>query len=226
MEDVSERSELRRMQREQERERRRMRDRERRQSMTLEQREKHLARRRRNYQLRRIRAESARSGSQTGQTSMVTGGETITGDDHPAVTSVSGLSVKCNGITHVGINQGEEKLDVECLESEVLQALVHKSTNFPGRLRLSHIRHLARSLNNSIDGPAGNYQMVATLITKEDAASNCLQVGDSDSCRSPQSLRLNRVKRLARTLNNSANAAMKEATGQTTEVAKKVWNNL
>jgi hypothetical protein len=118
MEDVSERSELRRMQREQERERRRMRDRERRQSMTLEQREKHLARRRRNYQLRRIRAESARSGSQTGQTSMVTGGETITGDDHPAVTSVSGLRVKCNGVTHVGINQGEEKLDVECLESE------------------------------------------------------------------------------------------------------------
>lgn len=41
-----------------------------------------------------------------------------------------------------------------------------------------------------------------------------LQVGDSDSCRSPQSLRLNRVKRLARTLNNSANSAMKEATGQ------------
>jgi hypothetical protein len=118
MEEVSERSEMRRMQREQERERRRMRDRERRQSMTLEQREKHLARRRRNYQLRRLRAEGARSGSQTGQTSMVTRGETITGDDHQAVTSVSGLSVNCNGVTHVGINQGEEKLNVECVESE------------------------------------------------------------------------------------------------------------
>ncbi len=39
-------------------------------------------------------------------------------------------------------------------------------------------------------------------------------VGDSDSGRSPQSLRLNRVKRLARTLNNSADSVMKEATGQ------------
>ncbi|KAE7995257.1 hypothetical protein FH972_000076 [Carpinus fangiana] len=214
MEDVSERSEMRRMQREQERERRRMRDRERRQSMTLEQREKHLARRRRNYQLRRLRAEGARSGSQTGQTSVVTRGETITGDDHQAVTSVSGLSVNCNGVTHVGINQGEEKLNVECVESEVLQALVHKSNNFPARLRLSHIRRLARSLNHSIGGLADNYQMVTALITKEDAASNCLQVGDSDSCRSPQSLRLNRVKRLARTLNNSANSAMKDATDQ------------
>ena len=39
-------------------------------------------------------------------------------------------------------------------------------------------------------------------------------VGDSDSGRSLQSLRLNRVKHLARTVNNSANSVMKEATGQ------------
>lgn len=38
-------------------------------------------------------------------------------------------------------------------------------------------------------------------------------VGDSDSGRSLQSLRLNRVKHLARTVNNLANSVMKEATG-------------
>lgn len=219
MEDVSERSDLRRMQREQERERRRMRDRQRRQSMTLEQREKHLARRRRNYQLRRIRAESARSSSQTG-TSIVTGVETIIGDDHKPEASVSGLSEKCNGVNHVGTSQGEEKLNVESVESEVLQALVHKSANFPRRLRLSQIRNFARSLGHSIGGLPGNYQMVAALITRDDTAGNCLQVGDSDSCRSPQSLRLNRVKRLARTLNNSENSGMKEAEGQNHQISK------
>lgn len=60
MKESLDRSELRRMQREQERERRRIRDRQRRQSMTVEQRERHLARRRRNYQLRRLRAENAK----------------------------------------------------------------------------------------------------------------------------------------------------------------------
>lgn len=118
MEEVLERSELRRMQREQERERRRMRDRQRRQSMTLEQREKHLARRRRNYQLRRLRAESARPGSQTGQTGLVSRGETITSDEHQAVTSFSGPSVKCNGVTHVETNKGEEELTIDCKEAE------------------------------------------------------------------------------------------------------------
>lgn len=41
-----------------------------------------------------------------------------------------------------------------------------------------------------------------------------LQVGHSDSGISPQSLRLNRVKRLARTFNNSANSATREASDQ------------
>ncbi|KAB1221728.1 hypothetical protein CJ030_MR2G019955 [Morella rubra] len=214
MEGVSERSELRRIQREQERERRRMRDRQRRQSMTLEQREKHLARRRRNYQLRRLRAEGARSGSQTGQTSMVTQGETISSDEHHAVTSVSGLSVKCNGVTSVETNQAGEKLIVECSESEGLEALAHKSANSPRKLRLSHIRHLARSLNHSMGELAGNHQMVAAVLTKGDAASNCLQVGYPDSGRSSQSLRLNCVKRLARTFNNSADSPPKEVTNQ------------
>ncbi|KAF5474946.1 hypothetical protein F2P56_006798 [Juglans regia] len=226
MEEVSERSELRRMQREQERERRRMRDRQRRQSMTLEQREKHLARRRRNYQLRRLRAESARSGSQTGQAGMVSRGETITSDEHQAVTSFSGLSVKCNGVTHVGTNKDEENLTVDCKESEGLEALAYKGTNFPRRLRLSHIRHLARSLNNSMGELGGNHQMVEAVITKRDVASNCLQVGRSDSGISPQSLRLNRVKRLARTFNNSANSATREASDQDHRSATEVEQKL
>lgn len=212
MEEVSERSELRRLQREQERERRRVRDRQRRQSMTVDQREKHLARRRRNYQLRRLRAENVRLSSESGQTSSVTRVEMITANEHQAVTSVSELSVQCNGVSHVGVDEGQDKLNVECTNFEGLEALVHKSANCPRVLRLSHIRRLARSKNHSVGELTGNHQIVAEVITKGDATS--LQVEDHDSGKSPQSLRLNRVKRLARTLNSSANSAMKEATGQ------------
>lgn len=54
-----------------------------------------------------------------------------------------------------------------------LEALAHKGTNFPRRLRLSHIRRLARSLNNSTGELGGNHQMVEAVITKRDVASNC-----------------------------------------------------
>ncbi|GAB4826484.1 hypothetical protein Ancab_033379 [Ancistrocladus abbreviatus] len=56
----TQRSDLLALQRERERERRRLRDRQRRQNMSQEQKEEHLARRRRNYRLRRIRAENAK----------------------------------------------------------------------------------------------------------------------------------------------------------------------
>lgn len=71
MEDVD-RSELRKLQKEEERERRRLRDRQRRQSMSVEEREKHLARRRRNYQLRRLRAENSKLDSEQTQSEQIT----------------------------------------------------------------------------------------------------------------------------------------------------------
>ncbi|XP_030968115.1 uncharacterized protein LOC115988664 isoform X1 [Quercus lobata] len=222
MEEESGRSELRRMQREQERERRRIRDRQRRQSMTVEQREKHLARRRRNYQLRRLRAENVRLGSQTGERSVVSRNETITVNEHQAVISVSGPSDQCNTVPHVQINQGQEKLIVECTKSEGLEALAHKSAHFQRTLRLSHVRHLARTLNHSVGELTGNCQVVAAVVNKGDVTSNRSPVGDSDSGRSLQSLRLNRVKRLARTVNNSANSVMKEATGQSDQSGAEV----
>lgn len=228
MEEELERSDLRRMQREQERERRRVRDRQRRQSMTLEQREKHLARRRRNYQLRRLRADSVRLGSQTEERSIMTGCETITGNEneHQAVISVSGPSEQCNSVTHVEINHGQEKLIVECTKFDGLEALAQKSASFQRRLRLSHVRHLARTMNHSMGELTGNHQIVAAVTTKGDVTNNCSTVGDSDSGRSPQSLRLNRVKRLARTLNNSADSVMKEATGQNDQSGTEVQQKL
>ncbi|KAM4112685.1 hypothetical protein ACJW30_05G159300 [Castanea mollissima] len=213
MEEESGRSELRRMQREQERERRRIRDRQRRQSMTVEQREKHLARRRRNYQLRRLRAENVRN-------------ETITVNEHQAVISVSGPSDQCNSVPHVQINQGQEKLIVDRTKSEGLEALAHKSAHFQRTLRLSHVRHLARTLNHSMAELTGNSQVVAAVVNKGDVTNNRSQVGDSDSGRSLQSLRLNRVKRLARTVNNTANSVIKEATGQSDQSGAEVQPKL
>ncbi|KAM3701290.1 hypothetical protein ACJW31_05G160800 [Castanea mollissima] len=192
MEEESGRSELRRMQREQERERRRIRDRQRRQ----------------------LRAENVRLGSQTGERSVVSRNETITVNEHQAVISVSGPSDQCNSVPHVQINQGQEKLIVDRTKSEGLEALAHKSAHFQRTLRLSHVRHLARTLNHSMAELTGNSQVVAAVVNKGDVTNNRSQVGDSDSGRSLQSLRLNRVKRLARTVNNTANSVIKEATGQ------------
>ncbi|KAM3749135.1 hypothetical protein ACB098_05G159900 [Castanea mollissima] len=204
MEEESGRSELRRMQREQERERRRIRDRQRRQ----------------------LRAENVRLGSQTGERSVVSRNETITVNEHQAVISVSGPSDQCNSVPHVQINQGQEKLIVDRTKSEGLESLAHKSAHFQRTLRLSHVRHLARTLNHSMAELTGNSQVVAAVVNKGDVTNNRSQVGDSDSGRSLQSLRLNRVKRLARTVNNTANSVIKEATGQSDQSCAEVQPKL
>ncbi|XP_021831683.1 uncharacterized protein LOC110771653 isoform X2 [Prunus avium] len=190
MKESLDRSELRRMQREQERERRRIRDRQRRQSMTVEQRERHLARRRRNYQLRRLRAENAKVDCQSQQIS----------NEHEAAGGNEVLRNDAQEVTQT------EKLSAERLHySECLEAAACKSANFTKRLRLSHIRRLARSLNHLGGEAIGNHQVVADVITKGDANNTCcFRIGDFDSGRLPNGLRLNRVKRLARTLNSAA----------------------
>lgn len=52
-----------------------------------------------------------------------------------------------------------------------LEAAACKSANFTKRLRLSHIRRLARSLNHLGGEAIGNHQIVADVITKGDANS-------------------------------------------------------
>ncbi|XP_008227453.1 PREDICTED: uncharacterized protein LOC103326965 isoform X4 [Prunus mume] len=191
MKESLDRSELRRMQREQERERRRIRDRQRRQSMTVEQRERHLARRRRNYQLRRLRAENAKVDCQS---------QHISNEHEEAAAAEGNEGNDAQEVTQT------EKLSTERLHySECLEAAACKSANFTIRLRLSHIRRLARSLNHLGGEAIGNHQIVADVITKGDANNtSCFRIGDFDSGRLPNGLRLNRVKRLARTLNIAA----------------------
>lgn len=102
MKETLDRSELRRMQREQERERRRIRDRQRRQSMTVEQRERHLARRRRNYQLRRLRAENAKVDFQSNQISneqqheAVSDAQQVTQGENLSLQPLQYSDCKCN----------------------------------------------------------------------------------------------------------------------------------
>ncbi|XP_048438413.1 uncharacterized protein LOC103943816 [Pyrus x bretschneideri] len=149
----SDRSELRGMQREQERELRRVRDRQRRQSMTVEQRERHLARCRRNYQLRRLRVENAKAGDFPSHVQQIS-------NEHEAAAS--------GGNNDVWEVTQLEKTTGECLQhSECLEAVASKSANFPKRLRLSHIRRLARWLNN-LDGEViGIHQIVAQVSELE-----------------------------------------------------------
>ncbi|KAJ1428667.1 hypothetical protein SESBI_08770 [Sesbania bispinosa] len=198
------------MQREQERERRRIRDRQRRQSMTQEQRERHLARRRRNYQLRRQRAANANVHAPfipplpNPHGVELSAGEASTSDELQGVTSSTSLDyrVLCHGIglPHHGLNQGQETLNLgtklnEGSSSIHMETLAYKSANFPTRLRLNHVRHLARnrtSLMVDLD-PADTHQVAAELIIKEDVS-----VGDFGS--KPKSMRLNCVKRLARSI--------------------------
>lgn len=198
--DISEKSVLRIMQREQERERRRIRDRQRRQSMSLEEREKHLARRRRNYQLRRQKADNSQSDSQCKQTSATTGGDQNTRNEYQAATNSSELCVQSEVITHIGLNQGQDKLDVSSIKFEDMEAGGHKLAKFPRRLRLSHVRHLARSINNPMDELTGdNHPIGADAVTKKNASS---KFGGTDPG-SPKRLRLNHVKRLARAVHST-----------------------
>ncbi|XP_070661765.1 uncharacterized protein [Malus domestica] len=192
MEELSlDRSELRRMQREQERERRRVRDRERRQSMTIEQRERHLARRRRNYQLRRLRAENAKAGDFPSQQ---------ISNEQDAAGSEGNNDVR-------EVTQLENPTTERLQYSQCLEAAASRSSNLSKRLRLSHIRRLARSLNHLGGEVIGNHQIVADVISKGDTNASCFRIGDFDSGRLPNGLRFNRVKRLARSINSSTNEA-------------------
>ncbi|XP_031273521.1 glutamic acid-rich protein isoform X2 [Pistacia vera] len=189
-----ERSELRKLQKEQERERRRLRDRQRRQSMSVEEREKHLARRRRNYQLRRLRAGIGIAPSQSehehehDQEQEQEQEPTSSTDQLLALPSSDPSTAQCNN-------------DVLAIESH--QAVtnstnsekvpVHKLAQFSGQLRLNRVKSLARSLN----GHVGDNHV---MIKANEVSSDIMAKG----------LRLNRVKNLARSLNS----AVKESSNQ------------
>ncbi|WJX27279.1 hypothetical protein P8452_16117 [Trifolium repens] len=205
MEEHPERAELRRIQREQERERRRIRDRQRRQAMTQEQRERHLARRRRNYQLRRQRAANANNVHApfihlplNPLALESSAGEASTSDEFQGVNSLTSLDYRVLshgiGFPHHGLNQGQGTMNLGTEVSHEgssmnMEKLDLKLDNSP-RMRLSKIKHLAR-----------NNVASAELKIKEDG-----EVGDSGS--RPKSLRLNSVKRIARS--QSMNSAPKE----------------
>ncbi|XP_054800651.1 uncharacterized protein LOC129304851 [Prosopis cineraria] len=184
MEEYGEKAEVRRMQREQERERRRIRDRERRQSMTQEQREIHLARRRRNYQLRRQRAAN---NNNTTFFPLDQAKEASTSRGHPSLVSYS-----ISDYRTLHNDSGQESSQ----GSEVhMEALTYKPTNLPRKLRLNHIRQLARNLMmHSIadhDSQTGIDQIVQPLMPNGGLSGS-----------TQKSLRLNRVKQLARSLNS------------------------
>lgn len=192
MEELSlDRSELRRKQREQERERRRVRDRERRQSMTIEQRERHLARRRRNYQLRRLRAENAKAGDFASQ-QISNEQDAAASEGNNDVREVTQLEnptterlqysqckcVVCNCVVILHIQtywryDSHTKILSHLKYVTGLEAAASKSSNFSKRLRLSHIRRLARSLNHLGDEVIGNHQIVADVISRGDNNASC-----------------------------------------------------
>ncbi|XP_058767317.1 uncharacterized protein LOC131640993 [Vicia villosa] len=210
MEEIPERTELRRIQREQERERRRIRDRQRRQAMTQEQRERHLARRRRNYQLRRQRAANANANASNVNVPFIplppnnplglesSAGEASTSDEFQGVNSSTSLDHRV--LSHgIGIpHQGQETLNLGTKVSHGssnVETLVYKLDNSP-RLRLKQIRHLARNLTGLVvDSAGGTNQVAVELKTNEDVT-----IGDSST--KAKSLRLNSVKRLARSVNS------------------------
>lgn len=181
--------------------------------MTQEQRERHLARRRRNYQLRRQRAANAHAPfiplPHQPLSLESSAGEASTSDELQGVTSTSlHYNVQCHGIGphQHGLNQGLETLNlgikVDEGSSSHLETLAHNPANSP-RLRLNYIRRLARNLTCSMGDPAGTHKVAAELITKEDVSA-----GDYGS--TSKSLRLNCVKRLAR----SKNSPPKETTAE------------
>ncbi|CAI8590542.1 unnamed protein product [Vicia faba] len=208
MEEVPERGELRRIQREQERERRRIRDRQRRQAMTQEQRERHLARRRRNYQLRRQRAANANVNVNVNASNVnasfiplppnplaleSSAGEASTSDEFQGANSSTSLDYRV--FSHgFGINQGQETLNLGTKVSHgssSMETLVYKLDNSP---RLRQIRNLARNVTGLVADSAGTSQVALELKTNEDVS-----IGDSSN--TPKSSRLNSVKRLARSVN-------------------------
>ncbi|KAK6917852.1 hypothetical protein RJ641_018603 [Dillenia turbinata] len=180
------------MQKERERERRRLRDRQRRQSMTLEEREKHLAKRRKNYQLRRARAENAPLNSLD-----VTIIEQRTRNQNEGSQTVLSFGFDCKALSNLEFNQGNAIPHAS--SSTGLVSGDHKSTKFPKRLRLIHIRHLARSLNGTMGVHNGeNHQSGSDAITEQS-----LHMGACTSGKSTKRIRLIHVKRLARSLHSS-----------------------
>ncbi|XP_038881723.1 uncharacterized protein LOC120073145 isoform X2 [Benincasa hispida] len=191
------------LQRERERERRRIRDKERRSSMSTEQRERHLARRRRNYQLRRLRSRNVKITnlcfSETKFYKAV------------AETSIAELDLQRNGLTLVGFNHEQESLNPDSTMSSSFETLGPKAETFQGRVRLSHIRRLARSI--------GIHQMYSQMSFVEESTSNCkcedLNL-EYDQSRSSKVLRLNHIKHLARMMNSSVKPSTDESQHQTT----------
>ncbi|KAJ4847682.1 hypothetical protein Tsubulata_020645 [Turnera subulata] len=212
MEELTERAVLRNLHKEQERERRRLRDRQRRQSMSVEEREKHLARRRRNYQLRRQRAQNPHLDPQLNkQTSFQEEGDGMLmppGNEHQALIS---FPDKSNGLPPAAaatFDQRQESLNGGRRTSVGLEIPAHKLAKLPKRSRLSHIKRLARSLGDPED-TTESPRLAADLIARGTATSDCIpQIG----------LRLNRVKRLARTVNTDVTAVTNQNCGSEIEV--------
>ncbi|KAE8709117.1 TRNA--methyltransferase isoform 1 [Hibiscus syriacus] len=174
MGELASRSELRK---ELVRERRRIRDRQRRQSMSLEEKEKHLARRRRNYQLRRERAETARSNPLP---------LSIQFPLSNALTCVSNASPQFNAADAFVRSNDEQRPMLHNKSSHCLEIPAHKLAILPAKVRLNRIKNLARVIND----PVGNGVAVGGMM-KENGTSNCL---------TSKGLRLNRIKHLARTI--------------------------
>ncbi|XP_057961846.1 uncharacterized protein LOC131153516 [Malania oleifera] len=207
MEESSEGMDIETVKREQEKERRRVRDRQRRQSMSVEEREQHLARRRRNYQLRRQRAGHVRLNSQHGQTlSTVSRREEGTINEHQGEISASEYCVQSDGTACVGFVQGGDKLDSVCTKVDGLEAGAQVLVNIPGKLRLNHIKRLARSLNDPIGKLSVNNKIGAALLAMENATTN-------DT--SPKRLRLSQVKSLARALTSSRESTQQNLHNET-----------
>ncbi|KAI9379950.1 hypothetical protein POPTR_016G009800v4 [Populus trichocarpa] len=176
------------LQKEQERERRRLRDRQRRQAMSVEEREKHLARRRRNYQLRRQRARNVRDP----QASLVDSDEMLMLPSNGNNQAVISVPVQSNGISDVDLDQRQGSVNAGNANSVGLEIPAHKLAKLPIRSRLNHIKHLARSLADTLD-IGDSHKITGDLTMTGYATSNCTP---------PKPLRLNRVKHLARVLSS------------------------
>ncbi|KAJ6300874.1 hypothetical protein OIU76_021637 [Salix suchowensis] len=194
------------LQKEQERERRRLRDRQRRQAMSVEEREKHLRRRRRNYQLRRQRARNVRD-PQVSQASLVDIDEMLMLPSNENNQAVISVPVQSNGISDVDLDQRQASVNVGNANSVAgLEVPAHKLAKLPIRSRLNHIKHLARSLADTLD-IGDSHKITADLTLTGDTAYKCTP---------PKPLRLNRLKHLARVLSSDvAPTTIPDSNGET-----------
>ncbi|KAK4804929.1 hypothetical protein SAY86_004746 [Trapa natans] len=195
MGDLSQGSDLHRMRREQERERRRMRDRERRQSMTEEQKQMHLARRRKNYQLRRQKVKYLEEGYHSGLRDTASGSGIGERTEEKAIPDASQLGLNCNAIIPVGIDHDLQKMNTEERKSGGAEPLAYDLAKLHRKLRLTHVKHFARSLKHPVcELTKSGLQVHTDIVVKENPAA---------ICKSTQGVRLNSIKHLARTVKNS-----------------------